>query len=560
MDMKKITKRAVAVLMAMLLLLMPLSVASTAQEAYIEILNGADDVTFTVVELIDLYDYWIYPYDNGETVTWTVEDESVMCVDEENGVVRPVAPGTTTVTATTDTGLSDTVTVTVTPPEAWGDIGTKQLIFKEEYSFRVFSYTPSQTGEYTLYWDGAGAVLAELYDENYMYIDIIGYALTGELCVLPMTLTAGKTYYFNIGAYEPTITKMTLKQGIETACTSFDFAVDTLVVNMGDVFIPEIVYEPETAVLEDGDIVSANESIVALSDIGFLAQSVGTTTLTATASDGSCATMTVIVQEPPVLTADTVFDVDFANGVMMHTYPIYADETMIHVIRSFDVDMVYAFLINPSGNISCETMTPYGDLVMEMEFTQGDVWALCVLNMDGIDKSFEMSLAKSTVHEGLTDISLAFDPYTVQKQEGNDVWVTVDSYAYFDVVFRGSIGMIPETYDVIVENEDIVENDWHTDELYAKAVGTTTVTIRTDHSGISCTYTIHVIEELNGDINIDGTVNIADAVLLFRYANGRVLVEKSTAAQFDINNDDTANIADAVMLFRYANGRLSSLD
>ncbi len=62
-----------------------------------------------------------------------------------------------------------------------------------------------------------------------------------------------------------------------------------------------------------------------------------------------------------------------------------------------------------------------------------------------------------------------------------------------------------------------------------------------------------------GDVNEDGIINIADATMVFRAANGRINLTDKQKAVADVNGDGIANIADATMLFRYANGRIASL-
>ncbi len=63
-----------------------------------------------------------------------------------------------------------------------------------------------------------------------------------------------------------------------------------------------------------------------------------------------------------------------------------------------------------------------------------------------------------------------------------------------------------------------------------------------------------------GDLNDDEIVNIADATVVFRAANGRIKLTDEQEAVADVNRDAIVNIADATMVFRYANGRINSFD
>ncbi|MBQ3094481.1 MAG: dockerin type I repeat-containing protein, partial [Clostridia bacterium] len=68
------------------------------------------------------------------------------------------------------------------------------------------------------------------------------------------------------------------------------------------------------------------------------------------------------------------------------------------------------------------------------------------------------------------------------------------------------------------------------------------------------------VESPKGDVNGDGTVNIADATMVFRYVSARVALNEEQLARADVvAPTGNVNIGDALVLFRYANGRLASL-
>ncbi len=67
-------------------------------------------------------------------------------------------------------------------------------------------------------------------------------------------------------------------------------------------------------------------------------------------------------------------------------------------------------------------------------------------------------------------------------------------------------------------------------------------------------------EEKIGDLNNDDKIDIADAVFVFRAANGRLVLSEAEKAIADVNKDGKVDIADATMIFRYANGRIATLD
>ena len=64
---------------------------------------------------------------------------------------------------------------------------------------------------------------------------------------------------------------------------------------------------------------------------------------------------------------------------------------------------------------------------------------------------------------------------------------------------------------------------------------------------------------LYGDVNEDGEISLADAVLLTQYCNGlRTLTEAQLAAA-DLNGDGEVNMDDAALLIRYVNGLIDRL-
>lgn len=64
---------------------------------------------------------------------------------------------------------------------------------------------------------------------------------------------------------------------------------------------------------------------------------------------------------------------------------------------------------------------------------------------------------------------------------------------------------------------------------------------------------------LHGDVNEDGEISLADAVLLTQYCNGlRTLTEAQLAAA-DLNGDGEVNMDDAALLIRYVNGLIDRL-
>ncbi len=61
-----------------------------------------------------------------------------------------------------------------------------------------------------------------------------------------------------------------------------------------------------------------------------------------------------------------------------------------------------------------------------------------------------------------------------------------------------------------------------------------------------------VISDLIGDVNLDGKVNIEDALLLFRHSIMPDLYPITYPGSIDFTKDGAVNIEDALLLFRYS--------
>lgn len=66
-------------------------------------------------------------------------------------------------------------------------------------------------------------------------------------------------------------------------------------------------------------------------------------------------------------------------------------------------------------------------------------------------------------------------------------------------------------------------------------------------------------DALNGDTNGDGTVDIADALMISRYDAGLITLDSTQISVSDVNSDGSADIADALMIARYDSGLITDL-
>lgn len=74
-------------------------------------------------------------------------------------------------------------------------------------------------------------------------------------------------------------------------------------------------------------------------------------------------------------------------------------------------------------------------------------------------------------------------------------------------------------------------------------------------SGSVIEYTLYVIK---GDINDDGSIDAADAVLALRYGLGSLELDEAQLRAGDVNNDDVVDAADADLIVKYDTGEIAA--
>ena len=81
----------------------------------------------------------------------------------------------------------------------------------------------------------------------------------------------------------------------------------------------------------------------------------------------------------------------------------------------------------------------------------------------------------------------------------------------------------------------------------------------TDHFSKYIITAEEIVSTLKGDVNGDGTVDAADAVLVQRYDAGMITLNDIQLKAADVNSDGIADAADAVIIMRYDAGLISKL-
>ena len=61
-----------------------------------------------------------------------------------------------------------------------------------------------------------------------------------------------------------------------------------------------------------------------------------------------------------------------------------------------------------------------------------------------------------------------------------------------------------------------------------------------------------------GDVTLDGTINVSDALAVYKHVRGKVTLEGNAFLAADVNQDDIINVSDALNVYKYVRGKLTS--
>lgn len=221
-----------------------------------------DSITFEVkdVEGIELYDideigyagesfyfsYRLNPDKVGTNVTWSFGDDSFFVVDETSSVVgtgycsgtyASDVTGDTTITVTTENGLTDTVNITIkelVEPEAITIDSSISVGLGDDFSVD-YALTPSNSKSYTTWTSSNPSVVdcswvypEDKYGEGTAYLKAIGAGTT----IITVTTENGKTDTIEVTVEEPEYTEIS---PVQDKSITFEKASDKFLFK----FIPE---------------------------------------------------------------------------------------------------------------------------------------------------------------------------------------------------------------------------------------------------------------------------------------------------------------------------------
>ncbi len=230
-----------------------------------------------------------------EAITWTSSDENIVKVGN-NGYITPVSAGTATITATSEYGLTDTVTIIVSDAQEIGEGVTISTVLPKVFLSKGYKFTPSESGRYKITVSASSRLWTTVRDSK-------GTGITSDCnrnYQLSFNAEAGETYYFinstEMGDevdvnYTISLSKVIVATQLNIIEDRVKLCEQTSDMRCGlqREFLPEgSAYEPITWT-------SSDENIVKVQDGYITPVSAGTAIITATSVSGLTDTVTIEV-------------------------------------------------------------------------------------------------------------------------------------------------------------------------------------------------------------------------------------------------------------------------
>lgn len=293
-----------------------------------------------------------------ESVTWSSANKAVATVDS-NGKVTFVGKGTTSITATSASGLTASVNVTVKEIKTISLNTAITLNTNDDNGNGLFSFTPTATGTYAFYsYNSNFDLCGYIYDSNMVLLKYDDDSGEGDNFRVQYELTAGTKYYFKSEVYSVSATGTYSVKVIKLVnATAISFAEGSSFTSyVGATKQFELIYTPfESIEAESITWTSSNTSVVAIDGNGLATfKAVGNATLTAELSSGLKATLSVVVENYPVLSKDQPFTVNIAeksDGAYFYFTPSATGKYAFYSSSNYDTQ---GYIMDSNKNVLAE--------------------------------------------------------------------------------------------------------------------------------------------------------------------------------------------------------------
>lgn len=434
------------------------------------------------------------PSEAVESISWESSDPDVASVSY--GTVSFNSPGTATVTATTENGVSASIEITVKDYEILTEQASVTADVVSAGSYVLIKFTPSEKGEYAFSSSGASgktyAEFGELYDD-YQDQEIYLYSEPDNDFSFRYRLEAGQTYYLRTG-FDTDAKTGTYQVGVIKAPAAKGLSITqgtALEGSKKDVISLSVTFTPEGAASEDITWTSSDESVASVDDNGRLELlDEGTALITATSESGLSASCTVTVKGFDTIVLNETKEVTISQyGGQVYFAFVPGETAVYNFFSSGDCDTCGVLYDAEMDELESNDDSGEGsNFSIARELTKGGTYYIMARMYGSAVGSFELTVQKRLPANALVI------------REGTEVEAYVGDSGQLHADFLPD-GAIPEAVTWSSSDYSVADVDGY-GFVTLRSEGTATVTA-TSESGLTASITATVTQRVYDTIALD---------------------------------------------------------
>jgi len=258
----------------------------------------------------------------GESITWSSSDEAVATVNE--GWLTFVSGGTAIITATSESGITASVTVYCESVEALALDEEKEVVVSD-YDWKTYKFIPEKDGYYGFYVNSEDYYInCRITEFGDIYVnDDYGYQFTtqGEL-------KAGKVYYVKVRCTNNEYAEFTLKAVELTKASSIKINGEKTTSYVGKYLNFDVSFDSDFCIKEKITWSSDNEDVATVNEYGNVQLlSEGTATITATSENGLTDEIEVTAVEMPIILLNEIKTIEINDANEVKSYKFVPSES-----------------------------------------------------------------------------------------------------------------------------------------------------------------------------------------------------------------------------------------
>lgn len=374
--------------------------------------------------------------------------------------------------------------------------------------------------------------------------------------------------------------------------------VDYIVMDRGETYRAKFEFYPEDAT--DVVTLTADNTNVTINGHDIYARYTGDTVITATATSGVTYQFTIHIRDAKKITVTQNPDkmsyimgdemdltglklqVEYYDGSVREItdYTVTGFDSSVEGENTITIKWISAYGSTYSTTVSFEIIDPRPKLTGVVIDTLPD--KIEYERRDPIDLTG--MVVKATYTDGS---SVEITDYTVSGYNAlmNGKQTITVTYGDFSTTFEVLVGIkvtaievvqMPDKVEYLINEEfdetGLVVNIKYSDDSSAALTDNYTITgfdsstigektITVTYGTFNCTFNIEVVEVLSvmGDVNMDGVIDINDAILITDYDAGLEILTEKQFSLADVNGDDIVDAGDAVKINFYIAGLITEL-